>query len=155
MDNEERTKRTLLDIGGGTNPHPDATVVVDIHVSEQVRSKLDSIKFVEWNLEKLPLHFSDKSFDVVYCSHTLEHLRIRPTLVIREMERIARHLVEIRVPRYLTELLWRLTGNLNPGPGHVWTFRRKYFLKLGYNVDIRLRKPLFDMEIVATKVIGD
>ncbi len=149
---KKREKPTLLDLGGGENPHPDATVVVDLNAREEVLSK-KGIKFVRWDLNMVPLPFPDKSFDIVYCSHTLEHLHLPAIAVIREMERIAKEMVEIRVPRYLTELLWRLMGNRNPGPGHVKTFRRAYFGKLGYAVDIRLRKPLFDMEIVATKIM--
>lgn len=46
-------------------------------------------------IEALP--FPDRCFDVVTCSHTLEHI-IDPSDAIRELERVAKRLLFIVVP---------------------------------------------------------
>lgn len=53
-------------------------------------------EFVQGNIEKLP--FEDNSFDVVTCSHTLEHIvNVKPA--IEELKRVAKRRLVIVVPK--------------------------------------------------------
>ena len=56
----------------------------------------ETARFVYGTVEQLP--FPDKSFDVVTCFHTLEHVR-RLTKALTELRRVARNHVFIIVPR--------------------------------------------------------
>lgn len=52
-------------------------------------------KYVRGNVEALP--FPDKSFDIVTCQHTIEHLKDLPK-AIEEMKRVARKQIIIATP---------------------------------------------------------
>jgi ubiquinone/menaquinone biosynthesis C-methylase UbiE len=54
------------------------------------------LKFVTGDVEKLP--FGKKTFDVVVCTHTLEHVQ-NPQRVLSEMRRVAKKKIIIVVPR--------------------------------------------------------
>lgn len=56
---------------------------------------LKRAKYVRGNVEALP--FPDKSFDVVTCQHTIEHLKNLPK-AIAEMKRVARKQIIIATP---------------------------------------------------------
>jgi ubiquinone/menaquinone biosynthesis C-methylase UbiE len=56
---------------------------------------LNRAKYVRGNVEALP--FPDKSFDVVTCQHTIEHLKNLPK-AIEEMKRVARKQIIIATP---------------------------------------------------------
>ncbi|HEU4716711.1 MAG TPA: class I SAM-dependent methyltransferase [Bacteroidia bacterium] len=58
--------------------------------------KDDSIPFTEGKIEQLP--FPDKSFDVVICNHTIEHIT-DSRKAIAELKRIARKKIIITTPR--------------------------------------------------------
>jgi SAM-dependent methyltransferase len=55
----------------------------------------DGISFVQGSAGKLP--FEDNSFDVVTCSHTLEHI-IDPSQAVAELKRVAKQVLYIAVP---------------------------------------------------------
>jgi ubiquinone/menaquinone biosynthesis C-methylase UbiE len=55
----------------------------------------EGIPLTRGRLEKLP--FADASFDVVTCSHTLEHI-LSPSAAISELKRVARHVLYVAVP---------------------------------------------------------
>ncbi len=56
---------------------------------------LNRAKYVRGNVEALP--FPDKSFDIVTCQHTIEHLKNLPK-AIEEMKRVARKQIIIATP---------------------------------------------------------
>ena len=55
----------------------------------------DEISFVQGSAGKLP--FEDNSFDVVTCSHTLEHI-IDPSQAVAELKRVAKQVLFVAVP---------------------------------------------------------
>lgn len=93
--------KNLADIGCGNG-----------YLLKQVRQKLSSIDlygvdvqkgnrsegytYIQGNIEHLP--FPDKSFDVVTCCHTLEHI-INLDMAVLELKRITRRLLIIVIPR--------------------------------------------------------
>lgn len=107
----------LLDLGGGNRPHPDASVVVDSYNIPK-----DNFKRVKWDLNKFPYPFKDNSFDIVYMSHVLEHLK-DPVKVLEEMHRIARKKVWVLVPHYSSHACHNHITHLNYfGAGSMLTF---------------------------------
>jgi SAM-dependent methyltransferase len=52
-------------------------------------------KYVKANIENLP--FADKSFDVTFCCHTLEHI-INPEKAVAELKRVTKKLLIVAVP---------------------------------------------------------
>ncbi len=57
--------------------------------------KVDGVSLVQGSAENLP--FPDKSFDVVTCSHTLEHI-VDPARAVSELKRVAKHVLLVVVP---------------------------------------------------------
>jgi len=55
----------------------------------------EGMELVQGNIEALP--FPDKSFDVVTCCHTLEHI-LDPKKAIAELKRVAKHVLYVAVP---------------------------------------------------------
>lgn len=98
---------SLLDVGCGTGYlvnylHKNASVEVthysgvDLNVDEARDRNLPDTTFVEGKVESLP--FPDNAFDVVVCTHLLEHiLDIRAA--IAELRRVCRKRLIIVVPR--------------------------------------------------------
>lgn len=91
---------SLVDIGCGrgyfldlvADEHPSLKLTgVDFH--DHVPLKRSA--YVSANVEALP--FADKSFDVVTCSHVIEHLKDLPK-AIEEMKRVARKQIIIATP---------------------------------------------------------
>lgn len=75
---------------------PDRLVGVDFQISEKVCQKYPHITFQQADIESLP--FEDRAFDVVLCTHTLEHiLDIRAA--ISELRRICARKLILVVPR--------------------------------------------------------
>jgi ubiquinone/menaquinone biosynthesis C-methylase UbiE len=54
------------------------------------------VNFVEGFIERLP--FPDKSFDIVTCTHTIEHI-IHLKQALEELKRVARKQIMIVTPR--------------------------------------------------------
>lgn len=110
-------KNYLLDLGGGNRPHPMASVIVDSYNIPK-----DGKKRVVWDLEKFPYPFENNSFDVVYMSHVLEHLK-EPTKVLEEMYRIARKQVWVLVPHFSSHACFNHITHVNFfGSGSFDTF---------------------------------
>src|SRR5262245_24227504 len=75
----------VLEIGPGPRPFTHSTEYVDWQAWPQLAGK--PVHTLNINQDTLPL--ADKSFDFVYCRHTLEDL-YNPFLMCREMNRVGR-----------------------------------------------------------------
>ncbi len=91
----------VLDVGCGRgfladilSKHHEVSAV-DIVVPPAIRERFPQVKFYEDNVETLP--FSDKEFDTVVCTHTLEHVR-NMHLAVQELRRVGKKLIII-VPK--------------------------------------------------------
>jgi ubiquinone/menaquinone biosynthesis C-methylase UbiE len=98
----EPSARTLIDVGSGTGfllqqirtTHPDIRLIgFDIKDGDANR---DAYTYVKGHIERLP--FADRSFDVVTCCHTVEHL-VNLDQCIAELVRIARKQIFIVTPK--------------------------------------------------------
>jgi SAM-dependent methyltransferase len=121
----------VLDVGGGAAPFPAATVVLEYdlvsgHDRDHKGARPDD-RWVCGDVQGLP--FADGSFDFVYCSHVLEHVR-DPAKACGELMRMAER-GYLETPRKMTELF---AGY----PSHRWlvdlvdgvlTFERRWFLE--------------------------
>lgn len=91
--------KNMVDLGCGTSPHYKAKVAVDkfiepMHRKYGANKKIDvssienkEIKFIQADIENLP--FADKTFDLAYSHHVVEHLD-NPEKAMKEMMRIAK-----------------------------------------------------------------
>jgi len=101
-----RSTDRVLDVGGGGNPLPRADVITDLflddpsHRDGQPVSFLPGKRYIVSHGEALP--FRDKSFDFVYCSHTLEHTA-NPAGACAELMRVGRR-GYIETPQKITDL---------------------------------------------------
>ena len=59
------------------------------------KASYEDLRVVTGSAEALP--FDDKSFDVVACSHTLEHL-LEPSRAVAELKRVASKVLYVAVP---------------------------------------------------------
>ena len=92
--------KTLLDVGCGRGLCMDKFLKLgldvtgcDVYTSPAGRS---TAKYVQGNVENLP--FNDRSFDIVTCFHTLEHVR-RLSAALQELKRVARSQLFLIVPQ--------------------------------------------------------
>jgi ubiquinone/menaquinone biosynthesis C-methylase UbiE len=116
--------KTLLDVGCGrglcVNKFLELGLDVtgcDIYTSPAGQS---AAKYVQGNVENLP--FDDRSFDVVTCFHTLEHVR-RLSTALHELKRVATNQLFLIVPQ---QRFFRFTLDL-----HIHFFYSpKYFQSL-------------------------
>ncbi len=99
----EVSGKNILEVGCGGGflakklaQNNDVTAV-DIYLSDELKKAENAnLRFAQSSAEKLP--FADKSFDVVVCTHTLEHVRdIQKTL--RELRRVTKSQLIIVVPK--------------------------------------------------------
>jgi ubiquinone/menaquinone biosynthesis C-methylase UbiE len=100
LDRIDPAAQTLIDIGAGNGyllrqiheRHPNLKLTA-FDIMEKGESEI--YDYVRGNVESLP--FPDKSFDVVTCSHTVEHL-LKLDQCMKELVRIARKQVFIVTP---------------------------------------------------------
>ena len=78
-------KQSVLEVGPGHIPFGPATEFVDWREWPQLAGR--PVHALNINQDRLPL--ADKSFDFVYCRHTVEDL-YNPLQICREMDRVAR-----------------------------------------------------------------
>jgi ubiquinone/menaquinone biosynthesis C-methylase UbiE len=95
-----RENKTLLDVGCGRGHCIEKFLALgldvtgsDVYAKPIVGSKAN---YVQGNVEHLP--FADRSFDVVTCFHTLEHVR-RLSAALSELKRVARRQLFLIVPQ--------------------------------------------------------
>ena len=101
---EAANATSMLDVGAGkgflikklaaANPTAEA-VACDVHI-EQTDLSGSNIHAVQAPIEHLP--FQDKSFDVVTCTHTLEHVMDLP-IALAELRRITARKLVVVVPK--------------------------------------------------------
>lgn len=77
----------VLDVGPGHCPFPRADVFVDF--SPWGVNGIDDSKVIKIDFASNSLPFEDKSFDIVYCRHTLEDMW-NPFHLLKEMERVGK-----------------------------------------------------------------
>lgn len=96
----------VLDVGGGVNPFPHATIIVDrflestIHRGETIVR--DGRPVIVADISDLP--FQDGRFDYVYCSHVLEHVE-DPIKACSELMRVGKRGF-IETPTYAKDMLF-------------------------------------------------
>jgi hypothetical protein len=127
----------ILDIGGSAKQHRGLKIdtLVDIVSPEESpyqKGKLLAKHFIRLDITKDKLPFTDKSFDFVLCTHTIEDL-YNPFLAIDEMSRVGKRGyiatpslgVDIVYSQYnLTD--WLTGGRRIPGMAHhKWLFNSK------------------------------
>ncbi len=78
-------QRSVLEVGPGKKPFSKATEFVDWRSFKELEGK--PVHALNINQDPLPL--ADKSFDFVYCRHTLEDL-YNPLSICREMNRVGK-----------------------------------------------------------------
>jgi len=133
------SEETVLDVGCGDKPH--GTVNCDIYkyLNPQILANKNTLtpmdhqhirNFILCDGEYLP--FKNKSFDIAYSSHTIEHCE-KPTKFIKEMIRVARKEVVIVCPH-------RFNRGAK-GKYHKHYFNVKWFSKVlkNYVYDIEQR----------------
>ena len=107
----------VLDIGPGGNPHPKATVYLELRMSEEEAAgqrgyaEKPDLKgeVVYYDGEKFP--FKDKEFDYVICSHVIEHVP-DPEKFLKEMFRVAKR-GYMEYPTVYYEYLYNFKFHLN------------------------------------------
>lgn len=92
--------KTLLDVGCGRGYFLNRVRAVRPEIELvgcDVVDKLayDGMSLARGSAERLP--FADDSFDVVTCSHTLEHI-VDPARAVSELKRVAKHVLFVVVP---------------------------------------------------------
>jgi ubiquinone/menaquinone biosynthesis C-methylase UbiE len=140
LQEEAKDCKTFLDIGCGKSdavrqfPSIRYSVGVDIFpkiIEESRRRKIHDDYFV-MNVMKIEGVFKKSSFDCVYCSHVIEHLKKQDgSRLIDTMERIARNLVIIRTPNGFFRQAAH-DGNIYEKHKSGWVSSE--FRKRGYNV---------------------
>ena len=86
-----------LDVGCGVDFRGD--VNVDLYPKEYFSRKINlkrNPNFIVADCHYLP--FNSKSFETVFCSHLLEHLGVDVTRTVKELLRVSKEKVVIRVP---------------------------------------------------------
>ena len=120
MSREDQLEFNLLDVGCGTRPKGDVNVDFfssgfNPQTGNQIQGEYMTPRkiknFVIADASHLP--FRDGSFNVVFSSHTIEHVE-NPTLMFRELCRIAKRKVIVRCPH-------------RKGSGAVMPFHLHYF----------------------------
>ncbi len=98
IDNLSNTAKNLIDIGCGHGYFLKQLKDTDLKLFgcdiATIDNSLDYYN-IKCNIEKLP--FKDKQFDIVTCSHTLEHI-LNPEKAISELKRITKNQLIIIVP---------------------------------------------------------
>lgn len=94
--------RSVLEVGCGrgfladTLAAKNSVTACDIVVNEKTIRKYPNVHFIEANIEALP--FEENAYDVVICTHTLEHVKDLAA-AMSELRRVAKNELIIVVPR--------------------------------------------------------
>jgi SAM-dependent methyltransferase len=96
---DARNNKALLDVGCGRGRCMEKFLELGLDVTGcdiYATPAAGSAKYVQGNVENLP--FDNRSFDVVTCFHTLEHVR-RLITALNELKRVARKQLFLIVPQ--------------------------------------------------------
>jgi len=117
--------KKILDVGGGIHSIKNAEVI-DFADLPNITHK--------HNLNKFPYPIKDKTYDVIYCSHTIEHLDNIPK-VLQEFKRILKDTGEvvIKVPYLTSNIAFEC-----PDHKHWFTY---------FSFDFYVRNPAKHLEI--------
>ena len=130
-------EKLTLDVGCGNKPRGDINVDLhrfsgDIVDGRILRTRADVIASGEY------LPFADRVFHTVLSSNTIEHVP-KPALFLRELIRVSRNYINIRVPHRFSRFARR--------KGHKNQFDRKWFAlqlaNLGIDEDMTRIRPHF------------
>jgi ubiquinone/menaquinone biosynthesis C-methylase UbiE len=130
LSNYDKTAKTMLDVGCGRGYWLDlvgektSLKLTGVDVLNEV--ELKSANYIKGNMEKLP--FKDNSFDIVFTSHTVEHVR-NLSKSMDELCRVARKQVIIITPR---QRFYNYTFDM-----HLNFFPTKEFLQR----DMKMKNP--------------
>jgi len=115
----------VLDIGCGSVPHAITRGGPDVVHADLNKTELNKrILEIQCSIYYLPLR--NKTFDLIQCSHVLEHLT-NPLEAVKEMKRVSNRAV-IKVPN--------LRASMSEYHEHIFTWSKqslKTFLKLVYD----------------------
>ena len=150
LQNKLRESQSIIDLGCGNNPIPQAKVGVDLYIEPKERNlgqgpvidfekfKTRGMEFVNTRIDG-PLPFKDKQFDFAYSHHVFEHLE-DPATACREMMRIAKAGVII-TPSYFAEIIfgrpyhrWLVMDRDNT----IFFFRKRAFENLPFGLTPKL-----------------
>ena len=145
---------TTLDVGCGEDYT--GTVNTDLYPHDASRSRYYGKNGFQRNLEKIPnfvkstvnnLPFQDDSFEIVTCSHLLEHLGVNLITACKELLRVAKGKVIIRVPSQVSAS--------RHAPSHDKVFTREafdnVFARFQHEVKyqrFKLRTMMFPVQII-------
>jgi ubiquinone/menaquinone biosynthesis C-methylase UbiE len=102
----------------------------DMLIGDEVVKNYPEVTFAQGNIESLP--FPDNSFDVVVCTHTLEHVQDLPTAVA-ELRRVAKDRLLVVVPK---QRPYRYGFNLHT---HYFPYRWSIEGAFGYRPDTTVK----------------
>lgn len=105
-------KARVLEIGPGSSPFEAANEFVDWCDWPELKGR-GPVHAIDINEQQLP--FADKSFDFVYCRHTLEDI-YNPMRLLREMSRVGRS-GYLETPSPMTEFTRHVQGPRLPFRG--------------------------------------
>ncbi len=112
-----RPEDKVLDVGSGAHPCPMATHQADLFLSGTTHRfeplKRTGLPLMVCDLERLPCR--DKSFDFVYCSHVLEHVR-DPSRACLELMRVGRR-GYVETPTRVSDIMFNY---LHLQGHHLW-----------------------------------
>jgi ubiquinone/menaquinone biosynthesis C-methylase UbiE len=91
----------MLDLNVGVGAHTDAIATKIVFNALNIDVYRDPTVNVVCDVQHLP--FKAGAFQDVYCFHVLEHLS-KPALALKELVRVAKRLVELEVPHYLSRM---------------------------------------------------
>jgi len=103
----------ILDVGCGSTAHGSVNIDAfpkDRNQCGQEYNPKHIQNFVLADAHYLPFH--DQTFDMVVCSHVLEHLH-NPLQTLKEMRRVCKHKVILRVPSHF---------NLDESKAHIFSW---------------------------------
>lgn len=77
------SRKVVVDLGGGLRPYKNATINVDSKRCKHI----PGVKFIQHDLNKLPLPFKDNSVDMFILDNVLEHLDVGPEEIFKDIRR--------------------------------------------------------------------